>query len=209
VMKVIAVCSRKGGVGKSLTVRSLAVAGLFDKFRTAIIDADPQGSILVWSERREVPAPAVEPIGKDLKTTIAEFKKGGAEYVFIDTPPSTNPIISQAVGLSDFAIIVTGPYPEDLAAIGATVQTIKAAKKPAAIILNRTPPGKTSAVSMARGALEVFGLPICPTAIVQRVAHPYAASTGQTSMEWEGAGAAATEIEQVWNFVKAQMNGKA
>lgn len=208
-MKVVAVCSRKGGVGKSLAVRSLAVAGLFDSARTAIIDADPQGSILVWAQRREAPAPAVLPIGKDLKTTIDELRQGGAEFIFIDTPPSTHPIISQAVALADFAVIVTGPYPEDLAAIGTTVQTIKAAKKPAVIVLNRTPTTKTSAIALARSALEVFQIPICPTAIGQRVAHPYAASVGKTSIEWSGAGAAATEIEQVWNFVKAQMNGKA
>jgi chromosome partitioning protein len=208
-MKVVAVCSRKGGVGKSLAVRSLAVAGLFDNSRTAIIDADPQGSILVWAERREAPAPTVRAIGNDLKSTIDELRLDGAEYVFIDTPPSTHPIISLAVGLADFAVIVTGPYPEDLAAIGTTVQTIKAANKPAVIVLNRTPSAKSSAIPLARGALEVFQIPICPTAIAQRVAHPYAASVGKTSMEWIGAGAAATEIEQVWNFVKAQINGKA
>ena len=208
-MKVVAICSRKGGVGKSLAVRSLAVAGLFDNARTAIIDADPQGSVLVWRERREAPAPAVLPIGMDLKSTIEELRQGGADFVFIDTPPSTHPIISQAVGLADFAVIVTGPYPEDLAAIGTTVQTIKAANKPCVIILNRTPAIRSSANALARGALEVFRIPICPTAIAQRVAHPYAASVGQTSMEWNGAGAAATEIEQVWNFLKAQMNGKA
>jgi chromosome partitioning protein len=208
-MKVVAVCSRKGGVGKSLCVRSLAVAGLFDNAKTAIIDADPQGSILVWAERREVPAPTVQAIGKDLKSTIAELRRGGADFIFIDTPPSTHPIISQAVGLSDFAVIVTGPYPEDLAAIGTTVQTIKAAKTPAAIVLNRTPATKSSAVALARGALEVFQIPICPTAIAQRVADPYAASTGKTAQEWEQSGNAAAEVEQVWNFVKAQMNGKA
>jgi cellulose biosynthesis protein BcsQ len=154
-MKVVAVCSRKGGVGKSLAVRSLAVAGLFDNSRTAIIDADPQGSILVWSERREAPAPTVQPIGRDLKSTIDELREGGADYVFIDTPPSTHPIISLAVGLADFVVIVTGPYPEDLAAIGTTVQTIKAANKPAAIVLNRTPSAKSSAIPLARGARGV------------------------------------------------------
>jgi len=193
-------------VGKSLLARSLAVAGLFDEARTAIIDADPQGSILNWVERREQPAPRVFPVKDTLDATIKAMRQGKPDFVFIDTPPSVHPIIATAVGLADLALIVTGPYPEDLAAIGSSVQVVKGTNKRGGIILNRTPT-RSSALALARGALEVFQLPVCPTAIVQRVAHPYAASTGQTAQEWEGEGPAAKEMEQVWTWVKVRLNG--
>ena len=205
-MKVICCLSRKGGVGKSLLARSLAVAGLFDEARTAIIDADPQGSILNWVERREQPAPRVFPIKGNLDATLKSLRAGKPDFVFIDTPPSVHPVIGTAVGLCDLALVITGPYPEDLAAIGSSVQVVKGTNRRGAIILNRTP-ARSSALALARSALEVFQLPVCPTAIVQRVGHPYAASTGQTAQEWEGEGAAAKEIEQVWTWVKAQISG--
>jgi chromosome partitioning protein len=205
-VKIICCLSRKGGVGKSLTARSLAVAGLFDDTRTAVLDADPQGSILSWVERREPPAPRVFPLEGTIAATITAIRKGKPEYIFIDTPPSVHPVIDMAVQAADIALIITGPYPEDLAAIGSSVQVVKSRKKRAGIILNRTPI-RSSALSLARSALGVFEIPICPTAIVQRVAHPYAASTGMTAQEWEPEGAAAKEIENVWKWVKAQLNG--
>lgn len=205
-MKVICCLSRKGGVGKSLTARSLAVAGLFDEARTAILDADPQGSILAWVERREPPAPRVFALNGTIVATLTEIRKGNPDYVFIDTPPSVHPVIDMAVQAADLALIITGPYPEDLSAIGSSVQIVKSRKKQAGIILNRTPT-KSSAVPLARSALEVFQLPICPTAIVQRVAHPYGAASGMTSQEWEPDGVASREIEQVWKWVKAQLHG--
>ena len=69
------------------------------------------------------------------------------------------------------------------------------------IVLNRTP-SKSSALQLARGALAVFDLPICPTAIVQRVAHPYSSSEGMTAQEWEPGGSAAKEIEEVWRWTR-------
>ncbi|MFL5286416.1 MAG: AAA family ATPase [Rhodopila sp.] len=138
-MKVICCLSRKGGVGKSLTARSLAVAALFDNERTAVLDADPQGSILSWVERREPPAPRVFPLEGTIAATLSAIRKGKPDYVFIDTPPSVHPVIDMAVQAADLALIITGPYPEDLAAIGSSVQVVKSRKKRAVIILNRTP----------------------------------------------------------------------
>jgi chromosome partitioning protein len=189
-----------------LTARSLAVAALFDDARTAIIDADPQGSIIDWQKRREPPAPRVFPLDGTIANTLGSIRKGKPDYVFIDTPPSTHPVIDMAVQAADLALVITGPYPEDLAAIGSSVQTVKGRNKPAGIILNRTPT-KSSAVPLARAALEVFRLPICSVAVVQRVAHPYAASSGMTAQEWEPEGAAAREIEQVWKWTKGLLNG--
>jgi chromosome partitioning protein len=110
-------------VGKSLTARSLAVAG-FDEARTAVLDADPQGSILSWVERREPPAPRVFPLDGTIAATLTAIRKGKPDYIFIDTPPSIHPVIDMAVQAADIALIITGPYPEDLAAIGSSVHAV-------------------------------------------------------------------------------------
>ena len=201
-MFVITMASRKGGVGKSSCARSLAVEGLIDGLRTAIIDADPQGTVLAWARRREAKAPAVYTLdGTTLEVRLASLRTAKADLVVIDTPPSVHPVIGMAAQVSNLVLVVTGPYPDDLSAIGSTVQIAKGQGRGGGILLNRTP-SKSSALQLARGALAVFDLPICPTSIVQRVAHPYSSSEGMTAQEWEPGGAAAREIEEVWRWTK-------
>ncbi len=55
----IAVCNRKGGVGKTTVATHLAV--LFSKrgWNTALLDCDPQQSSRDWAVRRDQPEPAV------------------------------------------------------------------------------------------------------------------------------------------------------
>jgi chromosome partitioning protein len=206
-VKVLTLASRKGGVGKSSTARSLAIQALIDGMKTAIIDADPQGTVLAWAKRREAKAPTVYGLdGTTLEARLKTLKGAGADLVIIDTPPSIHPIIGMAAEASDLVLIVTGPYPDDLSAIGSTVQIAKGQGRGGGIVLNRTAT-KSSALQLARGALAAFDLPICPTAIVQRVAHPYSSASGMTAQEWEPGGAAAKEIEQVWKWTKGLMHG--
>jgi chromosome partitioning protein len=208
-MLVITMASRKGGVGKSSSARSLAVQALIDGMRTAIIDADPQGTVLAWAKRREAKAPAVYGLdGTTLDERLVSLRAAKADLVVIDTPPSVHPIIGMAAQASDLVLVVTGPYPDDLSAIGSTVQIAKGQGRGGGIILNRTP-SKSTALQLARGALAVFDLPICPTAIVQRVAHPYSSSEGMTAQEWEPGGTAAKEIEEVWRWTRGLLGIEA
>jgi chromosome partitioning protein len=188
-------------------VRALSVQALIEGMRAAIIDADPQGSVLSWARRRKAKAPTVYGLdGTTLEARLKALRMAGAELVLIDTPPSIHPVIAMAAEASDLVLIVTGPYPDDLSAIGSTVQIAKGQGRGGGIVLNRTA-SKSSALQLARGALAAFDLPICPTAIVQRVAHPYSSASGMTAQEWEPGGAAAKEIEEVWTWTKGLMNG--
>jgi chromosome partitioning protein len=170
--------------------------------RTAIIDTDPQGTILAWAKRREAKAPAVHGIdGTTLAERLATLEKAKADLVIIDTPPSIHPVIPMAAQASDLVLVVTGPYPDDLSAIGSTIQIVKGQGRGGGIVINRAPT-KSTALQLAHGALSVFELPICPTAIVQRVAHPYSSANGMTPQEWEPGGLAAKEIAAVWKWAK-------
>jgi chromosome partitioning protein len=61
-MKTILVASSKGGVGKTTIATHLAAQGALAGQRTALIDADPQGSSLRWARRRAGLDSAVLPI---------------------------------------------------------------------------------------------------------------------------------------------------
>jgi chromosome partitioning protein len=51
-MKTILVASSKGGVGKTTIATHLAAQAALDSQRTALVDADPQGSATRWCQRR-------------------------------------------------------------------------------------------------------------------------------------------------------------
>lgn len=95
-MLVVSILAQKGGVGKSMLARSLAVQGLIDGRKSALIDADPQGTVTAWGKRRRIDAPAVMPLGAStIAHVLAELQSKGAEIVVIDTPPHSQPIINR------------------------------------------------------------------------------------------------------------------
>src|ERR1700758_5168671 len=57
---VLALVTQKGGSGKSTLAVGLAVAAMADGERVALIEADAQGTISKWKERRANSYPCVE-----------------------------------------------------------------------------------------------------------------------------------------------------
>jgi|SRR5271165_1593690 len=198
---VLAVVAQKGGVGKSTFARSIAVQALIEGRKAAIIDADTQATSYKWSRRRKAGAPAVVQLGeRTIAEVVKELRGRGAEFIVVDTPPHSQPIINIVAEASDAALIVTQPYPDDLQEVGMPAQILHALGKPAGIILNNTP-SRAHAVTMARGALAAFPMPTCPTSITHLMSHPYASADGQTAQEREPKGKAATELAEVWAWL--------
>jgi len=202
---VLAVISRKGGVGKSTLARSLAVQALIDGHKAAIVDADEQGTCFKWSKRRTVKVPAVEQLdGRTLREAIDGLKGRGAEFIVIDTPPHDQPIIAIAAETANAALIVTQPFPDDMQEVRVATDIVERAGKPGGIVLNNTP-SRAHALTLARAALATFPMPACPTAITHLLTHPYASAEGQTAQEREPKGKAAAELAGLWAWLKSSI----
>jgi chromosome partitioning protein len=198
---ILAVLSQKGGTGKSHTVRSLAVAGIHDGRKVAIIDADPQATVVAWGKRRKHNAPHIVALGSQTVASQIEYLQGrGAELIVVDTPPHAQPIINMAANAADACLIVTGAFLEELETVATVANITKTLKKPAAIALNRV--GRSHALTLARTALGTFGLPVCPIAMAQLVTHAYASAEGETANEREPGGKAAQEVTAVYEWLK-------
>jgi hypothetical protein len=86
-VNILTMLCHKCGTGKSTLARSLAVAGLLDKRKVAIIDADPQGTVVAWGKRREHKVPHIVALGSSTIASQVDALKGrGANLVIIDTP---------------------------------------------------------------------------------------------------------------------------
>lgn len=197
---IIALLNQKGGVGKTTLAVHLA-AGLSAKGRTLLLDADPQGSAVMWSSQREDAPPfTVTALAKPtIHRDIGQIAHG-YDHVVIDGPPRASDLARSVIMAADFVLIPVQPSPYDLWAAQETVELIQEAMtfKPdlkAAFVMNR----KAVNTAISKSAKEALGdlpFPVLTAEIAQRVIFAESATTGQTVLERDPKGAAAREVNQ-------------
>jgi chromosome partitioning protein len=117
-MAIIAVAGRKGGVGKSTIVGNLAAEFAAMGRTVAVLDADPQHSLVEWAAQGDgMLAKCVEKVAADALRTRARKAERDAEIVLIDTPPGMPEVTYQAALAADLLLLPCGPSPLDLFAL--------------------------------------------------------------------------------------------
>ena len=208
-MVVVSILARKGGTGKSTAVRCLAVEALKSGKRVVIIDADPQPTCHRWSQRRKaagIPVPlVVVPSAAGIAAQIEQFRKQNVDLILVDTPPTATPAVNAALDVSDAALIITRPNPEDLESVQESLRVASAQKRRTGVILWQAPPDKrVRAVSLAREALGAMGATVCPPAVSASIAYPYAYAEGITPQEREPDGRARAELAEIWAWLQRE-----
>lgn len=201
-MKTIALIAQKGGTGKTTLALSLAVAAVQDGKSVAVIDLDPQTSAANWRDRRQTEGPALEaPALGRLAQTLAAARQAGADFIVIDTPGKSEQAAVAAARSADLVIIPARPQIYDIETLAATRELVAiAGNKPALVVLNAVPAqGKRQ--DEARAAIEELGLAVCPFVVTHRAAFGDAPTLGLGVTEYEPAGKAAIEIQQVYKSI--------
>lgn len=200
-MKTLAIISQKGGSGKTTLAVHMAVCAARQKRKTALIDIDAQGSAYGWNESREdgTKLDAVKAIAGQIPALLQQAKDGGIDLAIIDTAPHSDSDAAVASQFADFILIPCRPARFDLDAIMSTVEIAKAAKKPAAVVINAAPRGRLA--DEARAALERQGIAVMDTVLHQRAAYSHAVIDGRSVHEYEPDGKAAAEIDELYNHI--------
>jgi chromosome partitioning protein len=204
-MHVVALCSQKGGSGKTTLSGHLAVqAELADAGPVALIDTDPQGSLAAWWNERESHAPAfLSTTLSQLAGDIEKLRAEGCGLVIIDTPPAINMAIQRVMNVADLVIVPTRPSPHDLRAIVSTIELVERVHRAMIFVLNGANL-RAKITSDAAIALSQHGT-VAPVFIQHRIDFASAMIDGRTVTEIAPQGRSAKEIEALWDYVAGQL----
>lgn len=140
---VYTVAQQKGGAGKTMLAANIAAA-LAGSRRVAVLDVDPQRSLMRWHAIREARARAAasltcaEVAGWRLAAELDRLRRDH-DVVLVDSPPQIDTDAKLAVRGADLVLVPVQPSPPDLWAAEATLKLAQSERRPARIVFNRTP----------------------------------------------------------------------
>ena len=212
-MQTIVLATQKGGSGKSTLAIGLALAAIQAGHTVRLIETDSQGTLSNWQSRRPYAEPIVEPVyvAGDVEQRLQTLERDGVTLAIVDTSGGINAATTSAIRHADLCLITARPSIADIEASASTLSVIRAWNKPFAFVLNQTPIRGQRLTNAAttlgdEAALDTAGVVARPF-IVMRNDHQDALSAGLAVSEYAPTSKSAEEINGLWKWVEAKLNG--
>lgn len=199
---IVAFLNQKGGVGKTTLATHIAGELALRGRQVILLDADPQGSSLDWTQRRSQQGlrrlfSAVGLARETLHQEAPKFERR-CDHVVIDGPPRIAALARSALLAADRVLVPVQPSPYDVWASAEMVALIREAQvfRPqlaAAFVINRRIV-RTVIGREARDTLAEQPLPALHAQIHQRIVFADSVAAGRLACETAPDSAAAREI---------------
>jgi len=180
-MQVISVFGQKGGAGKSTIAIHLSVEASNEK-KTALVDADGQGTGAAWASGRAKEEPAVvQGSSSNIRELLDSAEEDGYELVFVDCPPHAIAGAAELASVADLIVVPVQPTFPDMAALGVALSIVKAAGKPFVFVLTRADDKAPETREVIDKLSEIA--PVCPALFSERKAYSRALAKGLSVSE--------------------------
>jgi len=202
---VLVFASQKGGSGKTTLSGHMAIAAMRAGVgRVAVVDTDPQGSLLAWAKARgDANLVALKTTSEYLGEDLLRLKEDGIRMVFVDTPPAANASIVEAVRHADLVVVPTRPSPHDLRAVGSTIDIVEAHRKAMIFVVNSATP-RAKITADAAVALSQHGT-VAPVTVHHRVDYAGSMIDGRTVLEVSQDGRSGLEMVALWDYIAGRL----
>jgi len=207
-MHIIALASRKGGAGKTTLASHLAVeAEVSGAGPVALVDTDPQGGLAGWWNARTPETPHwIDPV-QGLSAAVTAARAAGYGVLVIDTPPSVAETIEGVIEVCDLVVIPVRPSPNDLRAVGGTIELARRARKRMVFVVSQATQ-RARITAEAAIALSQHGT-VAPVMIHHRVDFAASMTGGGTVGELDPDSRSAGEIRDLWTYLRNLLTEEA
>jgi chromosome partitioning protein len=179
-----------------------------------VVDADPQGSLKLWhARRRDEGTLRIATPERGIDRPLAFAMIEGAEFVLIDTAPTSWVVVQEAIRAATLVVIPARPGFFDIAAVQDTVKTARERDKPYAVVLNACPVKRDDReapiVAQSRAELDALHIPVWSGQISHRAGFQSTLAAGASAAEIGPQTAAAAEIAGLWSAIDRSLQAIA
>jgi chromosome partitioning protein len=213
-MEIVVLASRKGGAGKTTLAAHLAVAAERSGVgKVVVIDADPMGGLATWWNARQSETLGFFPFDRgSLKQNLESLRADGVNLVVIDTPPAASEGVAAIMATANLVVIPVIPSPNDLVAVGDTLEIVEDARRPMLFAINNASHQRQADAAGNRSSQRAWsGCRVGGSWVIVHTRQDFRSSmiSGRTAVETHPKSRSGEEIAELWRCIQARLKAEA